>query len=85
MRKIVIPILALSAITLIGCQSNHQSTIDTTTPNYKQTSILSRCDKITPNYEITRKNALPYYKCVLETKTKYGSATDTIDIDLGNL
>lgn len=82
MHKIIIPILALSAITLIGCQSNHQPTVDTTTPNYKHTSILSRCNKITPNYEITRKNALPYYKCVLETKTKYGSAADNMDIDL---
>jgi hypothetical protein len=69
---------------MTGCQSSPQPTVDTRTPGYKPVSLLSSCDKLTPNYTVTRKNAYPYYKCVVDTKKKYNQYSEALEIETDN-
>lgn len=69
-------------LVLSSCQATHQPTIDTTTPGYKPVSFLSNCNKLTPNYEVNRKNAYSYYKCVADTKKKYNLSESRLETEL---
>lgn len=75
-------VLLFLAGSLAGCQSARQPTgpVDTTTPGYGTGQVkLMECDKLLTDNTFTKKNALPYQKCVVQTKEKYNLFSSDLD------